>query len=98
MRCLIFACVFALAVLAAGCVTDGRNVVVISSPNKRVLAELPDMWSYDDPRFGIDREYVQNEQVHCLALAMWHQGFKVDYPYLMVISCAAANFRTFFWQ
>ncbi len=93
MRPISVTAMFFLVVLSvAGCATEER-AVHISAPTRRVISKLPKMWNYDDPRFGIGKEFIQNEQIRCLALAMWHQGARVDYPSLMVISGAAANFH-----
>ena len=93
MRLIIVTAVLFLTVLSAvGCATEERTVF-ISAPARRTLSKLPKMWNYDDPRFGIEAEFIQNEQIRCLTLAMWHQGARVDYPSLMVISGAVANFH-----
>ncbi|MFH1551042.1 MAG: hypothetical protein ABIH04_10845 [Planctomycetota bacterium] len=93
MRLITLIATLFLAVLSvAGCATEERTVY-ISSPARRTLSKLPKMWNYDDPRFGIEAEFIQNEQMRCLTLALWHQGARVDYPSLMVISGAAANFH-----
>jgi hypothetical protein len=96
MKNLIIILIFgSLLVAAAGCANPSSSPTTqIHPPDKRVLDKVPNMWTYDDPRFGIAKEFVQNEQVRCLAISLWLQGYeKIDYPLIMVVSCAAANFH-----